>query len=265
MDVSYQAFFNSMLILMTKASAATQGAGIGCPVSSTNPYKSPNPSSVNQDGFVVFGQPHLCSLLAEVAQRALKVMWFEKWFIQKRLRPEEMSLLVYNEVNNLAQYGLNKDYLNSSYFSQPNSNYLLEQAFNEGSPLHPSYLGGHSGIAGACVTILKCWFDTDFVIPNPVKPSADGLTLEPYVVGVDGPALTVLGELNKIASNIGIGRNISGVHYHSDFLQSTLLGEELAISILQDQAFLYNENFKGWKLTKFDGTKVLINKDVTII
>ncbi len=32
-------------------------------------------------------------------------------------------------------------------------------AFPEGSPTHPSYGAGHATVAGACVTILKAWFD----------------------------------------------------------------------------------------------------------
>jgi hypothetical protein len=254
LDVTYGAFFNALNILMTKSSAESQFAGIGCPVVADNPYLSPNSSSINQGGFVTFGNAHISTLLAEVAQRALKMAWFQKWCVQKRLRPEAMAGLVYNEHNNLAQYGLNTNYLQSTYFTQTNSNYLLEQAYPEAAPLHPSYLAGHSAIAGACVTILKVWFKNDFVIPHPKVPSEDGTALVDYV----GPPLTVIGELNKLAGNIGMGRNIAGVHYRSDMLESTLMGEEVAISILRDQKFLYNESFRGWSLTKFDGTHIII-------
>jgi hypothetical protein len=48
-----------------------------------------------------------------------------------------------------------------------------------------------------------------FVIPNPVQPSDDGLSLVSYT----GPALTVLGELNKVASNISNARGQAGVHW----------------------------------------------------
>lgn len=254
MDVLYGAYFNAMNILMTTPTNSTQNAGIGCPLSINNPYRSPNSSSVNQVGFGTFGAPHLSTILAEVSQRALKMAWFQKWFVQKRLRPEALGGLIYNERNNIAQYGLNKDYLTSSYFSQPNSNYLLEQAFPEGSPLHPSYLAGHSSVAGACVTILKAWFDCEFEIPNPKVPNSDGTALVDY----DGVPLTVGGELNKLVSNIGLGRNFAGVHYYSDMYQSTLLGEEIAITVLQDQKYLYNENFAGWTFKKFDGSTITI-------
>jgi len=132
---------------------------------------------------------------------------------------------------------------------------LLPMAHPEGCPTHPSYTAGHATVAGASVTILKALFDTvGRPIPNPVQPSADGLSLVPYT----GPTLTVEGELNKVASNVATGRNISGVHWRSDSLQSMLLGEKVAISILRDQRACYNEKFNGFTFTKFDGTTVTV-------
>jgi len=45
------------------------------------------------------------------------------------------------------------------------------------------------------------------------------------------------------------------VHYRSDYTESILLGEKIAIGILQEQALCYNEKF-GCTLTKFDGKKI---------
>ena len=104
------------------------------------------------------------------------------------------------------------------------------------------------------MTILKAWFDESHIIPNPVQPTADGLALEPYT----GGALTVGGELNKLASNIAIGRNIAGIHWRSDAMQSLKLGESIAMSILKDQRATYNEHFDGFTFTKFDGTVVTV-------
>ena len=64
--------------------------------------------------------------------------------------------------------------------------YLLSQAFPEGSPAHPAYPTGHGTVAGACITVLKFFFDGGAAIPNPLVPSADGLTLVPYT-GPEGP------------------------------------------------------------------------------
>ncbi|HEX8700461.1 MAG TPA: hypothetical protein VF815_16550, partial [Myxococcaceae bacterium] len=132
--------------------------------------------------------------------------------------------------------------------------YLLPQAFPEGSPIHPSYGAGHSVIAGACCTVLKAFFDEDAVIADPVVASPDGLSLVPYV----GPPLTVGGELNKLASNCSIGRNIAGVHYRTEAIESMYLGEAVAIEMLKDEKFTYHEQFEGFSLTKFDGTKITI-------
>ena len=37
-----------------------------------------------------------------------------------------------------------------------------------------------------------------------------------------------MGELNKLAANISIGRNMAGVHYFSDYYDSLRMGEEIA-------------------------------------
>src|SRR6185295_18163353 len=114
---------------------------------------------------------------------------------------------VHHRPTGTANYPVNSEVLSSSaaqaVYSRHGS-YLLPMAFPEGCPLHPSYTAGHATVAGAGVTILKAFFDESFVLPRPVVPDADGLTLQPYA----GPPLTVGNELNKLANNIGIGRNM---------------------------------------------------------
>ena len=251
MDVLYQAYFNAMLILMTTPTEASQQAGIGCHFNPTNPYIN----SATQEGFTTFGGPHICSLLAEVSNRALKHAWYHKWFVHLKLRPEAFGGAIHLNMTNPNQAGfpISSDLISSSVFKEVYDRYetyLLPQAFPEGSPMHPSYPAGHATVAGACVTILKAFFDETFEIPNPVIPSDDGLSLNTY----SGNKLTVGNELNKLASNVSFGRNFAGVHYRSDAIESQNMGEEFAISVLRDQKFLYNENFTGWKFTRFNGT-----------
>ncbi|MFP5411231.1 MAG: phosphoesterase, partial [Gammaproteobacteria bacterium] len=105
------------------------------------------------------------------------------------------------------------------------------------------------------VTVLKAFFKGDYVIPSPKQASADGLSLVDYT----GPALTVEGELNKLASNISLGRDTAGVHYRSDGDLGMLLGEELAISVLQELVNGYNQNV-SFSFNRFDGTPVTISK-----
>jgi hypothetical protein len=81
-----------------------------------------------------------------------------------------------------------------------------------GHLLHPSYPAGHATIAGACVTVLKAFFEEAFVVPQPVAPDDDGLTLHSYAQA----PLTVGGELNKLAANVSPGRDTAGAHWRSD-------------------------------------------------
>ena len=64
--------------------------------------------------------------------------------------------------------------------------------------------------------------------------------------------LTVEGELNKLASNISIGRDWAGVHYYSDYIESIRMGEKIAIGILEEQKITYNERF-SMTVPLFDG------------
>ena len=45
--------------------------------------------------------------------------------------------------------------------SASHGSFLLSLAFAEGSPKHPSYPAGHGAVAGACITVLKFFFDGD--------------------------------------------------------------------------------------------------------
>ena len=258
-DVLFQAYFVAFLIL----------AGGGYPLDPSNPY-GPNmdggaglplpvgeTGSISQVGFGTFGAPGIATFVAEPSSRALKAQWFQKWFVHRRLRPEEFGGRV--EVSRLgrATYPFHTDLTSSPVLDAveaKHGSHLLPLMFPEGSPMHTSYGSGHATVAGACVTMLKAFFDESAVISNPVVPSADGQSLEPYV----GDPLTVGGELNKIASNISQGRNIAGVHWRSDAVESNKLGEEVAIGILRDIRGCYNESFNGFTLTKFDGSAITI-------
>ena len=246
-DVLFQAYFQAFLVI----------ANLNVPFDSGNPYNN----STTQMGFGTFGAPHIASLLCEVATRALKTVWFQKWYVNRRLRPEAFAGRVHQTLYNNANYPVHSEILNSVSSSSRLGGYLnsgsalLPMAFPEGSPLHPSYGAGHATVAGACTTILKAFYNESTVIQNPLVPDATGTTLVPYS-GSD--TLTVGGELNKIASNVALGRNIAGVHWRSDGTESIKLGEAVAISILREQAGCYNEQFSGYSLTKFDGTTITI-------
>ena len=255
-DVLFQAYFNACLILLTPPDPSDPlSGGIGCPFNPGNPYIG-NPT---QDGFGTFGPPAIKALMCEVASRALKATWYQKWFVHRRLRPEEYGGLVHlQKTQNRYPGVLHPDILNSPALPKiftKYGTYLHPQAFPEGSPTHPSYTAGHATVAGACVTILKAVYDEHFVIPSPVMASSDGLSLQPYL---GSQPLTVGGELNKLASNVATGRHHAGVHWRSDAYWSLRLGQQLAISILRDQRGNYNEVFHGYTFTGFDGETITI-------
>ena len=141
-----------------------------------------------------------------------------------------------------------------------NGTYLLSQAFPEGSPAHPSYPTGHGTVGGACITMLKFFYDESFVIPNPQVPASDGLSLVLYT-GSDAGQITVGGELNKLARNVSFGHGVlAGIHWRTDTDWSMTLGEAMAISYLNDLAQGYHEKFTV-TFTKLDGNPVTITNE----
>lgn len=255
-DALYEAYLNACLILL----------GQGTPVDDGNPYKEPvtaaRPNARNQIGFGTFGGPHILSLVCEVATRALKAVWYQKWFVHRRLRPEEYGGLVHHTKSGTKAYPVDGQVLGSDAVARTFAkygSYLLPQAFPEGSPTHPSYGAGHATVAGACVTVLKAWFDENAPMMNPVVASDDGLSLVSYTGG-DAGRLTVGGELNKVASNIAIARNMAGVHWRSDYFDSIRLGERVAICILANQRNDYFEPGWSFTFTSFDNETVTISQ-----
>jgi hypothetical protein len=198
----------------------------------------------------------------EVATRALKATWYQKWFVHRHLRPEAFAGAVHHKLNSGRPYPIHADVLNSAALaaiqSQYGGNAFLPMAFPEGSPVHPSYTAGHATVAGACVTMIKAFFYTDQQLPNPVVPTPDGLGLVPYT-GADASQMTVGGELNKLAANVAYGRNVAGVHWRSDGYESMRLGERIAVSLLRDQKLTYLENLNSsWSFKGFDGQTITI-------
>lgn len=89
-------------------------------------------------------------------------------------------------------------------------------------------------------------------MPNPADNGATVIPLSPSV------PLTVGGELNKLANNVGIARNLGSVHWRSDATESFKLGEQVAIQILKDLKTTYAESFGGFTFTDFEGNVQLV-------
>lgn len=247
-DVLYQGYFTALMVLQT----------LGTPSNPGNPYVG----SKTQNGFDTFGGPDFAASVGEVAARALHKVWYQKWLVHLTHRPEWGGGLVHQALIGKPRQAVPpSNVLNSQAVAQVFSKYgtyLLPQAFPEGSPNHPSYPTGHGTVAGACITILKFFFDGNHVFSNPLVPTNDGLSLVPYT-GPDAGQITVNTELNKLARNVSFGHGVgAGIHWRTDTDYSMLLGEAMALSYLQDKAATYHEKFSV-SLTKLDGTVVTIS------
>jgi len=244
-DVLFQAYFTALLVLQSIAAPLNPGV----------PYTQ----SKIQNGFGTFGPPDFASTIATVAKIALNEVWYQKWPLHLRHRPESgggLVQLIHDGVSfdgSPAETVFQSHALKQSH--QKYGSYLLSQAFPEGSPAHPAYPTGHGAVAGACITVLKFFFDGSFVISNPHVPSADGTALQPW----NGPeSLTVNGELHKLAHNISFGHGIhAGIHWRSDSDVSIQLGEAIALSVFRDMACTYAEPFTI-TITKLDGKPATI-------
>ncbi|MEM1122816.1 MAG: vanadium-dependent haloperoxidase [Bacteroidota bacterium] len=273
-DALYQAYLNAALLLLSYDAPFDEGV----------PFIYPDEVD-KQQGFAHYGGPHILTLVTEVATRALKAVRYQKFNVHRRLRPEAFAARLERRAAIAASIGLNDststhlartydDIDQTGIFGRLGTgNILLPMAFCEGSPMHPTYGAGHATVAGACVTVLKAFFNhrlymnvanngatINFTANRPAAteafvPTTDGRRLR----SVPSTPLTVAGELNKLAANISIGRDWAGVHYYSDYKESLLLGEEIAIGLLEEQALMYNpvEEFT-MTIPKFDGTEITI-------
>lgn len=291
-DQLYQAYFNAALMMLE------QGASFGSGL--------PNAMKENRTGFATWGGPHLLSLMAEVASRALRAVRRQKFQIHRRARPEAIAAKLTLYANGYEtslgaaapRMGLMLDELrthtprllgwidrkNQQNNAQPLSarglaqantpipptiteHLFLPMAFAEGSPMHPAYGAGHATVAGACITVLKAFFETVDAHGNQKPFGSLGLH-DSKVGAVDhltdtdlGGANTISGELDKLAANISIARNMAGVHYYSDYYDSLRMGERIATSILCQQ-LLTSPEATEMRFIDFDGRLVRLNATV---
>ncbi|MEM9032419.1 MAG: vanadium-dependent haloperoxidase [Pseudomonadota bacterium] len=271
-DALYQAYLNACLILLGMRAPFDPGFAelAGGAINKGKTTEKRN----NATGFALFGGPHILSLVTEVATRGLKAVRYQKFQNHLRLRPETLAgrLARVSQIEELdeikalpdvaGQLSKMAEQLRPVLRAVQAHNDamggeelpLLPMAFQEGSPMHPAYGAGHATVAGACVTVLKAFFDTtaqltwkgnSVAFRTPLESGGpDGIPVQ-FATVDDGARLemqeaskplTLLGELNKLAANISIGRNMGGVHYFSDYYDSVRMGEEIAVGILEEQA-----------------------------
>jgi hypothetical protein len=259
------------------------------PMAPCNPYVKGDDAKT-QMGFVTFGTEHVLNAIGDVADLALRAAWWQKWFVHRRLRPEEFGGLVDAWLHG-KKYSI--DPLLGSFTALfdlikrrnafhdvggeqwSSDSYLLPQVFPEGSPTHPAYPSGHATISGACATLLKAFFDTERAMTCPTAKIDDPTTLPPaFVASDDGSKLEkaaendtlyVCGELEKLASNIATGRNAAGVHWRSDATQGMELGEAVATYYLYETAWSLNEESFCFSFRRlFRPERVTITRSTTL-
>ena len=243
-DFSFQSYLNAALIMLQFGDQA---------LSPTNPYLG----AKAQFGDITFGGKNILSMVAQAALLGQKSSFYHKWLVHRRLRPESFAGRIEMHLSGRKFYDIDSQILNCDAVNRiqaANDSRLLPVAFPEGSPTHPSYPAAHACTAGACVTILKGFFNEDFPLTDPVEATADGSALTPW----KGESLTLGNEINKLGNNIALGRDAAGVHFRSDSINGLFLGEEQALCLLCDYSRTYYERFDGFVLTTLNGEKVRI-------
>lgn len=283
-DALYEAYLNACLILLGMNTPFDPGFATLSGARKSYPSGAEMVGrATNVGGFALYGGPHILTLVTEVATRALKAARYQKFNNHLRLRPEALSGRIEKSAFLDAQFPQLcgamtdlRDAISGTVTEVESANTsgtaLLPMAFKEGSPMHPSYAAGHATVAGACVTVLKAFFDTGTVFVKGggtasfrhVDAGDMGVAYESRANGstlVDvAPTcpLTLEGELNKLAANISIGRNMAGVHYYSDYYDSLRMGEEIAIGMLEEQALCFPTDPFVMSVPTFDGDLIRI-------
>ena len=239
------------------AEALAQLVAWGARVSAGNPYRGAERRS---SGHATLGAAHVASLVAEVAGRALRAAWYAQWQLHLRLRPEAYAGLMHMQRRGLSgatrAYGLPEAVFDTAAGSRVSGRggWFLPVASPHGAPAHPSYAGAHAAVAGACATVLKAWFDEAQTFEELARGARHPLTGRPVRVvspGLDpgGPPdgtggcehssyagdtsrMSVGGELNKLASNVALGRCMAGLHWRTDATRGLRLGERVAVELL---------------------------------
>jgi hypothetical protein len=271
--------------------------GMGVPFDPNIPYEAGTDETATSEietgrPFINFGSNDVLDVVVNVFITGQNVCWYRKWAVHRRLRPEEYGGRIHAQRERNRSFDIPSNVLDSEALSEIESTHgssLLPQAYTEGSPTHPSFPAGHSGVAGACVTVLKAMFDGTHEFENGemVVPVGNGTTSAVLAHGgttsvqqtklstvadesgggdgtiaatqdeIDDAAnstVTVNDELNKLAANMAFGRNWAGIHYRTDGIDGFLVGEQAAVRYLQDHMRHYNLPFEGYQLEPFFDT-----------
>ena len=221
-----------------------------------------NTSQIHSSNFLDTGGPDLLSTIGAVTRAALRAAWAVKWASGLKVRPETYAAHIdtvrqEHYTNEHTAFSLLHDLVtndDSGIIDQigmknemeiGENNALLSLVYPEGAPTHPAFPAGHATVAGACVTILKMFLKTHAKDGSKVKWFD---VFGSKFVTIDGTELTesqedagetIVGELNKLASNVALARNMAGVHYRCDGDCGLLIGEKVAEEYMRSQVKFY--------------------------
>lgn len=196
--------------------------------------------SKTQQRYINGGVADVEAVLGMVGRNALLAAWYTKWN-GMGVRPEAVGI----EVERIFKTGHNpcsisdtllKNSVLPAIYNKQKS-YLLPQVYPEGAPLCPGYPSGAATVAGACVTVLKFFYECNHDIEI-MQPDADGK----YLIKT-GKKVTVSAELDKLASNIAYSRAWAGVNFWVDIIAGLKKGERVALSCLSDLVHRYPDKF----------------------
>ena len=180
------------------------------------------------------GYDDVLVLVAEAARAALADSYRGKYLVTQRLRPAAYLRLVDAAEATDAPAALRTlvQATNASAAARTlreavrahvaatvgESNFLLPMMYR--TSRHPSKPHGHATVAGACVTVLK----------GVLRTVDDDGTL------VQWESTTYVAELDKLAFNVALGRNVAGQHVRSEAESSLVFGETIALQLLRSRA-----------------------------
>jgi len=197
------------------------------------------------------------ALAARAQAIAGGAVYFQKFMLHRRVRPEALGLLV-DRARSGEALPIHPTLLHSSAVGvteKANGNALLPQVYPYGCPQHPSYPAAHAIVSGANITIFKAFIKGETLFPQVVAPNDDGTAL----VAQPETGLSLNGELDKLASNYAFGRCAAGVHFRADCLAGLRLGEAVALSVLRDRARAAPLRHGPFVVRTFDGTTLHIS------
>lgn len=132
----YQHYYVANLVLITFL------AGDPMVVNPGNLYAPMHPGAKTLNDFCSMGGPDVAGTLAAVAAEAIKAVWYQKWWVHLRHRPESGGGLVHLQKTgqNTTEARVRDTVLNSQAVEMSfakNNSYFLSPAFPEGSLTHP--------------------------------------------------------------------------------------------------------------------------------